>query len=103
MISPLGHRQVFQTANVEAVRQAQDVSEQIQREIAKKKALDDRLSEDQASVRVVAESERIMTDEQKSGGGNQGQPPERRSVQQGKTDEPEDTAESADTHLNFLA
>lgn len=65
MISPLGHRQVFQTANVEAVRQAQDVSEQIQREITKKKVLDDRLSEDQSSVRSVAESGRILTDGQK--------------------------------------
>ena len=102
MISPLGHRQVFQTANVEAVRQAQDVSEQIQREIAKKKALDDRLSEDQASVRVVAESERIMTDEQKGGGGNQAPLPGRRNAGPEEEAEP-DTAESADSHLNFLA
>ncbi|WP_316676512.1 hypothetical protein [uncultured Tolumonas sp.] len=63
MISPLGQRQVFQTANVEAVRQAQEVSEQIQRENAKKRAADDQMLEDEASVRVIAESEKIETSE----------------------------------------
>ena len=102
MISPLGQRQVFQTANIEAVRQAQDVSEQIQREITKKKVLDDRLSEDQSSVRGVAESERILTDGQKGGGGNQGEAPEPHPQKPKEEAEP-DTAESADSHLNFLA
>ena len=54
MISPLGQRQIFQTANVEAVRQAQEVSEQIQRENVRKRVADERLLEDEASVQVIA-------------------------------------------------
>ncbi len=103
MISPLGQRQIFQTANVEAVRQAQEVSELIERENAKKRVADERLVEDQASVRVVANSEGIRTNEregrqgQAGGGGAQegGEPKERR--------EGENPAESADSHLDFLA
>jgi len=69
MISPLGQRQVFQTANIEAVRQAQEVGELIQRENARKQAVDDRLHEDQASVRVIAESGKIQTNERQGGRG----------------------------------
>lgn len=101
MISPLGQRQVFQTANVEAVRQAQGVSEQIQRENAKKRAVDDRLLEDQGSVRVIAESEMIQTNERQGGRGAQEELPEENAAKEKK--EGENTAESADSHLNFLA
>lgn len=100
MISPLGQRQVFQTANVEAVRQAQDVSEQIQRENARKRETDQRIVEDQASVRVIAESENIQTSE-REGRGGQGHPGEEASGKGKKKGE--NGAESADTHLNFLA
>lgn len=99
MISPLGQRQVFQTANVEAVRQAQEVSEQIQRENVKKQVADDRLTEAEASVRVIAESEHIATSE-RQGGGTQQEVPEQRAEK--KKPGEVDTAESADSHLNFL-
>jgi hypothetical protein len=95
MISPLGQRQVFQTANVEAVRQAQEVSEQIQRENAKKRAADDQMLEDEASVRVIAESEKIETGE-REGRGSQEQPGGQKKKQG-------DEAESADSHMDFLA
>jgi hypothetical protein len=101
MISPLGQRQVFQTAHVEAARQAQEVSEQIQRENAKKRVVDDRLQEDQASVRVVAESGTIQTNERKGGRGAQEQLPKQKAAKDEPNDE--DPAESADSHLNFLA
>jgi hypothetical protein len=101
MISPLGQRQVFQTAHVEAVRQAQEVSEQIQRENAKKRVVDDRLQEDQASVRVIAESGTIQTHEREGGRGAQEQLLEQKAAKEEK--DGEDPAESADSHLNFLA
>ena len=101
MISPLGQRQVFQTANVEAVRQAQDVGEQIQRENAKKRAVDDRLQEDQASVRVIAEAGTIQTNERRGGKGAQEELLEQKTPKEKK--EGENTAESADSHLDFLA
>lgn len=102
MISPLGQRQVFQTANVEAVRQAQEVSELIQREQAKKQAVDDRLLEDQASVRVIADSEHIQTSERQGGQGfQQGAPGKPAPKEEPKPGE--EPAESADPHLNFLA
>lgn len=102
MISPLGQRQVFQTANVEAVRQAQEVSELIQREQAKKQAVDDRLLEDQASVRLVAESEHIQTSERQGGRGPEQGTPGKAGTQE-ETKPGEEPAESADSHLNFLA
>ena len=101
MISPLGQRQVFQTANVEAVRQAQEVSEQIQRENVKKQVAEDRLMEDQASVRVIAESEQIATAERKGGRGAQQELLEQKAGRKKK--DGEEAADSADTHLNFLA
>jgi hypothetical protein len=101
MISPLGQRQVFQTANVEAVRQAQEVSELIQRDNAKKRAVDDRLHEDQASVRVIAESENIQTQERQGGGGAEQELLEQNAAKERK--EEEHAAESADSHLDFLA
>ena len=103
MISPLGQRQIFQTANVEAVRQAQEVSEQIQRENAKKRVLDEHLVEDQASVRVIANSERIRTDEREERHG-QGAAEEEPPGKEAKAKpEEESPAESADSHLDFLA
>ena len=101
MISPLGQRQVFQTANIEAVRQAQEVGELIQRENARKQAVDDRLHEDQASVRVIAESGKIQTNERQGGRGTQEELLEQKAAKEKQ--DGEDTAESADPHLNFLA
>jgi len=100
MISPLGQRQVFQTANVEAVRQAQEVSELIQREHTKKRVVDDRLLEDQGSVRVIAESEHIQTGERQGGGAAQQELPEQEAKEKAQE---EHTAETADPHLDFLA
>lgn len=101
MISPLGQRQVFQTAHIEAVRQAQEVSEQIQRENSKKRAVDDRLQEDQASVRMIAESGMIQTNERQGGRGTQEELLDRKPAKKKK--DGEHTADSADAHLNFLA
>lgn len=100
MISPLGQRQIFQTANVESVRQAQEVSEQIQRENARKRVADEHLLEDEASVRVISNSERIRTDERQ--GRQEQQMPEGQNAE-GRKEGDEGTAESADPHVDFLA
>lgn len=63
MISPLGQRQVYQTAHVEAIRQASDVSDQIQREASKQKAAESHLVEERSTVRLIPESEEIRTEE----------------------------------------
>jgi hypothetical protein len=101
MISPLGQRQVFQTANVEAVRVAQEVSEQLQRENAKKRAVDDRIHEDEGTVRVIAESESIQTHERQGGRGTQEELLEEKTTHEKK--DAKEPAESADSHLDFLA
>jgi hypothetical protein len=102
MISPLGQRQIFQTANVEAVRQAQEVGELVQRENAKKRVFDEQLQEAEASVRVISNSEGIRTDE-RQGRGNQGQPGEQPGSEAKELEDGKDAADSADPHLDFLA
>lgn len=103
MISPLGQRQIFQTANVEAVRQAQEVSEQIERENVRKRLADEHLLEDQASVRVIANSAKVQTHE-REGGQGQGAAEEELQGKEPKNEHvSENPAESADSHLDFLA
>ena len=102
MITPLGQRQIFQTANVEAVRASLEVSEHIQREQALKKTADDRAAEDQAAVQVVSRSERIITEERRQGrgqGGAEQQAPEEEDGEGPRKPK----AKSADSHLDFLA
>ena len=63
MITPLAHRQVFQTANVEAVRMSLEMSEQIQREAARRKIAEDRLLEDQSNVPEIGAAESLRAEE----------------------------------------
>lgn len=100
MISPLGQRQIFQTANVEAVRQAQEVSEQIQRENVRKRVADERLLEDEASVQVIANADAIRADERQ---GRQGQQAFEGQNAEGRKEGDEGPAESAEPHVDFLA
>lgn len=99
MITPLAQRQMFQTANIEAVRAAHEVSDQIQREQSRKKTAEDRAAEDQASVRGIPASEQIRTEERERNRNQQREAEDEGEPQSG-TDE---TAESADSHLDFLA
>lgn len=61
----MGQRQIWQTANVEAVRQAQEVSEHIQREEVRKKVADDSAAEEQAGVRVIPKADPMRAEERK--------------------------------------
>ncbi len=99
MITPLAQRQMFQTANIEAVRAAHEVSEEIQREQIRKKVADDHAAEEQASVRGIPASEQIRTEERKR---NRNQHPESKDGGEPQSGADE-AAESADSHLDFLA
>lgn len=104
MISPLGQRQIFQTANMEALRQAHAVSEEIQRDIMKMKAAEDQMVEDQSNVRLIPEFERILTEERKESQERKG-PRKRKAgdeVGEGTKDDP-GSAGDADARLDFFA
>ncbi|HEX7553923.1 MAG TPA: hypothetical protein VF378_10235 [Geothrix sp.] len=57
MISPLGQRQILQTAAVETVRAAMEGGFQVQREQARRQAFDAKLAEALLDVPGVAESD----------------------------------------------
>jgi hypothetical protein len=104
MISPLGQRQIFQTANMEAMRQAHEVSGEIQRDIMKMKAAENQLVEDQSNVRVIPEFEQILTEERKEG--RDGKGPHRHKVGDEPGEETKDDSDSAgdaDPGLDFFA
>jgi hypothetical protein len=102
MISPLGQRQIHLASNLEALRAAQDVAEQSQREAGRKLAADERLAEAQKEVPGIGRSEGLRTEERKGrqgGGAHPGShPPEAE-----EDEEQADQATSADPHLDFLA
>lgn len=99
MITPLAQRQLFQTANIEGVRAAHEVSEQLQREAMKKKAADDRLAEDQVQVNSVTGSDQIRTEER------QGRRRENQASSEPEEEdgEAENSAAPAEPHLDLLA
>lgn len=106
MINPLAQRQMHQTANIEAVRQAHEVSGQLQREAMKQRALEDSMAEEQGSVRGIPESEQLRLEERKGrGGGHEEAPPESGEAAPEEETPPasEDKAGPADPHLDLLA
>lgn len=103
MITPIGQRQILQTAAAEAVRAAQDGGEQVQREIARRQFLDQRLEEYQGEVHQVTSSENLRLEEypKERKQGNRGTP-------EGESEEPSGPEEpgragSADSILDLLA
>lgn len=106
MITPLGQRQVFQTAHVEALRQAHEVHEQVQREAARQKVAEDRLSEGAHEVHEVPHSDQIRTEERH--GRQQQQAPEDHGEGEPKGEggpeaEGAHPAPPAEGHLDLLA
>jgi hypothetical protein len=63
MISPLGQRQILQTAAVETVRQAMEGGFQVQREQARRQAFDAKLAEALHDVSDVAETDGLKLTE----------------------------------------
>lgn len=104
MITPLGQRQIFQTANVEAVRMSLEMSEQIQREAARRKAAEDHMTEDQDNVHEIEKADGLRTEERKGRGG-QAQPGEGEEGEPlpGESEPPVLPEETVEGHLDFLA
>lgn len=103
MISPLGQRQILQTAAVETVRQAMEGGFHVQREQARRQAFDAKLAEAMKDVPEVAESDVLKLTEHK-------QQEEEGRQQHGtgaSEDLPEEVletpAEGAGPHLDLLA
>jgi len=101
MITPIGQRQVHQTSHLEGHRQAQEFNEQVQRELGRKRAADERMAEAQEAVPEIAKSGAMRTEERQ---GRRDQHPDQAG--EGETREPEaaagEQAESAEKHLDFL-
>ncbi len=95
MITPLTQRQVLQTAAMEAVRQALDGSQQVQREQARRHAVEVRQAEEADEVHDVAEVEALRLEERRE--------QRRGHSEERPEDDPEEAAEPAEKHLDFLA
>lgn len=104
MISPLGQRQILQTAAVETVRQAMEGGAQAQRELARKQAFDAKLAEAMTDVKDIAESEGLRQAEH--GPDDQSGRQHGTGASEGPQDEGEGDhlqAEGAWPHLDLLA
>jgi hypothetical protein len=104
MISPLGQRQILQTAAVEAVRQAMEGGFQVQREQSRRQAFDAKLAEAMLDVSDVAETDEL----QLSGHDTQDQEARRGHGTGASEDLPGEgtgatPAEGAEPHLDLLA
>ena len=104
MISPLGQRQILQTAAVETVRQALEGGFQVQREQARRQSFDAKLSDGMMDVADVSEADDLkLTDR---GAQDQGA---HQDQGMGASDEPSQggeegtPAEGAWPHLDLLA
>jgi len=104
MISPLGQRQILQTAAVETVRQAMEGGSQVQREQARKQAFDAKLAEAMLDVSDVAETDVLRLNEreaQDQPGGKEHGTGSTEGLPDGASDETQ--AEHAGPHLDLLA
>ncbi|MDP1830898.1 MAG: hypothetical protein Q8K67_02480 [Geothrix sp.] len=103
MISPLGQRQILQTAAVETVRAAMEGGFQVQREQARRQAFDAKLAEAMLDVADVVESDAMTL----AGHGPQEQGARQEHGTGASAELPgeaEDTpAEGAGPHLDLLA
>jgi hypothetical protein len=104
MITPLGQRQILQTAAVETVKLAVEGAQQVQREQARKQAFDAKLVEAMLDVADVSESDAMKLTEH----GAQDQPKEQQhgtgATEELPTEEDERIqAEGAWPHLDLLA
>lgn len=103
MITPIGQRQILQTAVAEAVRAAHEGGEHVQREMARRHLLDRQLAEDQGAVHQVTSTENLRLEENpREQKHRQHGPPsgEQREAGDGEEAGP---AGPADSSLDFLA
>jgi len=104
MISPLGQRQILQTAAVETVRQAMEGGFQVQREQARRQAFDAKLAEAMLDVSDVAETDVLKLTEHGAHEQNQGAGHGTGATEDLQEEEGRDTpAEGAGPHVDLLA
>jgi hypothetical protein len=104
MISPLGQRQILQTASVETVRQAMEGGFLVQREQARRQAFDAKLVEAQADVPDISESENLKLTQRDARDQPGNHPQGTGSSEELPPDETHGTpAEGARPHLDLLA
>jgi len=102
MVTPLGQRMVFQTANLEAVRAATEIASQLQREDTFRKVISDRMAEDSEAVRKIDQSTSLRAEEreerkQRQSNGQQGED------ESGEGDDSQERANFAEGGVDFLA
>jgi len=100
MVTPLGQRMVFQTANLEAVRAANEIASQMQREDTFRKVISDRMAEDNEAVRRIDQSTSLRAEERQE---RKRQQSEGKQDEGDEGDEPEQGAILADGSVDFLA
>jgi hypothetical protein len=104
MISPLGQRQILQTAAVETARQALEGSFLVQREQARRQHFDAKLAEAMHEVALVAETDAMRLTEHGSGDQPGGREHGTGASEELPPGEAEGTpAEGARPHLDLLA
>ncbi len=104
MISPLGQRQILQTAAVETVRQAMEGGLLVQREQARRQAFDAKLVEALLDVPDVSEADNLKLTEHDAQEHPGSRPHGTGSSEELPSDETEGTpAEGAGPHLDLLA
>jgi deoxyribodipyrimidine photolyase len=103
LITPIGQRQILQTVTAEAVRAAQEGSELVQREVARRQFLEHLLAEDQGAVHQVTSTENLRLEENaKEQRRRHKETPAGKPGEQAEQEEP-GQAGPADPHLDFLA
>ncbi len=104
MISPLGQRQILQTASVETVKQAMEGGLLVQREQARRQAFSAKLAEAQVDVPDISESEALKLTNQDTQNPPGGRQPGTGSSEDLPVDETGGApAEGAQSHLDLLA
>lgn len=103
-MNPLTVRQSFQATNVEATRMAQGINEQMAREAAAKKLLEDRTALEHENVAEIPKADAMRAEERKGRERKQGGQEAENGEAQGEETGQEATgpAISADGHLDFL-
>jgi hypothetical protein len=103
MISPMGQRQIHQTAAVETVRQAMDGALQVQREQARRQAFDAKLAEAMTDVADVAEMDQLKLADQGEHRGSAKQDQGTGASEDLPGDTDDSPAGGAGPHLDLLA
>ncbi|BDU77197.1 hypothetical protein [Mesoterricola sediminis] len=73
-MNPITLRQSFQTANLEALREAQGFNDLLAREAAHKRILDDRTAQEQNNVPEIPRADALRTEERKGRQGREDAP-----------------------------